>query len=57
MKEVSDELAKLKALHQKSLAQQNSEETDYDVTIFLHECKCSHEPIPDCDVIADRELH
>uniref|UniRef100_A0A2K1R4F8 Protein kinase domain-containing protein n=1 Tax=Populus trichocarpa TaxID=3694 RepID=A0A2K1R4F8_POPTR len=29
MKEVSDELAKLKALHQKSLAQQNSEETDY----------------------------
>ncbi|KAJ6937356.1 wall-associated receptor kinase 2-like [Populus alba x Populus x berolinensis] len=28
MKEVSDELAKLKALHQKSLAQQNSEETD-----------------------------
>ncbi|KAG6736689.1 hypothetical protein POTOM_060425 [Populus tomentosa] len=29
MKEVSDELAKLKALHQKSLAQKNSEETDY----------------------------
>lgn len=57
MKEVSDELAKLKALRQKSWAQQNSEETDYDVTIFLHECKSSHEPIPDCDVIADRELH
>ncbi|KAG6778119.1 hypothetical protein POTOM_017969 [Populus tomentosa] len=29
MKEVSDELAKLKALHQKSLAQQNSEETEH----------------------------
>jgi hypothetical protein len=29
MKEVSDELAKLKALHQKSLAHENSEETDH----------------------------
>jgi phosphopantothenate synthetase len=29
MKEVSDELAKLKALHQKSLAHEKSEETDY----------------------------